>query len=171
MKIASPEISHKSDLGGVLLDLVDAGQVQGGYAQLMRDIAARAPGATIDGVHVQRQIPSGQDVIVGATRDPNFGPLMMFGTGGIEAEGIKDIAFALAPLSQAEAEDLMSRTWAGRRLDGFRGFARADRASARDALVRLSWLAHDHAEISEIEINPLRVLERGALALDVRSKL
>jgi acetyltransferase len=168
MKIASAQISHKSDVGGVLLDLANASEVEGGYAQLTQRVASKVPAAVIDGVHLQQQIPPGQDVIIGAVRDPQFGPLMMFGSGGVEAEGIKDVAFALAPLGEAEADDLMMRTWAGRRLDGFRGQARADKAAARDALIRLSWLACEHSEISEIEINPLRVLTKGVVALDIR---
>ena len=92
----------------------------------------------------------------------------MFGSGGVEAEALNDVAFALAPIDAAEADDLMRRTWAGRRLDGFRSIARVDKSAARDALMRLSWLAYEHPEIDQIEINPLRVLPRGAFALDVR---
>jgi acetyltransferase len=87
----------------------------------------------------------------------------------VEAEGLGDVAFSLAPLEPSEADDLMRRTWAGRRLDGFRNLPAADRPAVRDALVGLSWLAHDHPELMEIEINPLRVLEEGAFALDVRA--
>jgi acetyltransferase len=93
---------------------------------------------------------------------------MMFGSGGIEAEALRDVAFALAPLDGAEADALIQRTWAGRRLDGFRNVPPVDRAAAREALIRLSWLVVDHPEIAGIEINPLRVLSSGALALDVR---
>ena len=92
----------------------------------------------------------------------------MFGSGGVEAEGLHDVAFALAPLDTDEADTLMQRTWAGRRLDGFRNLPPADTSAAREALVRLSWLAYEHSEIGEIEINPLRVLRQGAFALDVR---
>ena len=110
----------------------------------------------------------GQEVIVGVVRDPNFGPLVMFGSGGVEAEGLGDVAFALGPLGPSEADDLIRRTWAGRRLDGFRNLPPADKSAVRDALIGLSWLAHDHPEFMEIEINPLRVLAKGAFALDVR---
>jgi acetyltransferase len=92
----------------------------------------------------------------------------MFGSGGVEVEGLKDVAFALGPLTQAEAESLMRRTWAGRKLDGFRNLPAADKSAVAQALVRLSQLAEEHPEITEIEINPLRALAKGAVALDIR---
>ena len=95
---------------------------------------------------------------------------MMFGTGGIEAEGFKDVSFGLAPLDSIEAAKMIQNTWAGRKLDGFRNIPPADKAAVIEALVRLSWLAVDHPEISEIEINPLRVHSHGAIALDIRMK-
>jgi acetate---CoA ligase (ADP-forming) len=168
MKVASADIVHKSDVDGVRLDIKDEAGAESAYTQLMTTVAARAPNAKLDGVYVQRQMSGGQEVIVGATRDPNFGPLIMFGTGGIEAEGLHDVAFALAPLSPTEAGDLINRTWAGRRLDGFRNRPAVDRSAASEVLVRLSWLAFDHPEIREIEINPLCVLREGAYAVDVR---
>ena len=118
----------------------------------------------------QRQIPQGQEVIVGAVRDPLFGPLMMFGSGGVEVEGLKDVAFALAPLNQAEAQEMIRKTWAGRKLKGFRNIPPADEESVVDVLVKLSRLVMEHEDIEEIEINPLRVLSKGAVAVDVRIK-
>jgi acetyltransferase len=168
MKIAGPDFTHKSDVGGVLLSLADEQAVRSGYTQLMDSARAARPRAVIDGVILQPYITSGQEVILGAVRDPQFGPLMMFGSGGVEAEALRDVAFALAPLDREEADALIQRTWAGRRLDGFRNVPPVDRAAARDALVGLSWLVVDHPEIAAIEINPLRVMESGALALDVR---
>jgi acetyltransferase len=168
MKIASSGITHKSDVGGVLLNLADEDQVRSGYTQLMESVRATQPDALIEGVILQPHVTGGQEVIIGAVRDPQFGPLVMFGSGGIEAEALRDVAFALAPLDRAEADALIHSTWAGRRLDGFRNVPPVDRAAALDALIRLSWLVVDHPEISSIEINPLRVMSRGALALDVR---
>jgi acetyltransferase len=171
MKIASPDILHKSDVDGVVLDVQNANQAASAYTHLVKSLKDQFPTAQVQGVWVQKQILGGQDVIVGAVCDPNFGPLMMFGSGGVEAEGLGDVAFALAPLERSEADELMRRTWAGRRLDGFRNIAAADKSAVRDALVALSWLAHDHPEVKEIEINPLRVLAKGAFALDVRMSL
>ncbi len=170
MKIASPDILHKSDIGGVLLNIKSEEEVQSGYALLMERVSKSMPNARIEGVHVQRQIPDGQEVIIGAVRDPLFGPLMMFGSGGIEVEGLKDVAFALAPLNQAEAREMIRKTWAGRKLKGFRNIPPVDEESVIDVLIKLSFLAYEHPEIEEIEINPLRVLAKGAVAVDVRIK-
>ena len=171
LKIASPNILHKSDVGGVLLDLNDPSSVQSGYTQIMKHIKSIKPEARIEGVHIQRQIPQGQEVIVGAVRDPLFGPLVMFGSGGVEVEGLKDVAFALAPLDQAEAQEMIRKTWAGRKLKGFRNIPPADEESVIDVLVKLSWLVMEHEDIEEIEINPLRVLSKEAVAVDVRIKM
>jgi len=170
MKIASPDILHKSDIGGVLLNINSEEAVKSGYALLMERAQKAMPHAKIEGVHLQRQIPDGQEVIIGAVRDPLFGALMMFGSGGIEVEGLKDVAFALAPLSQAEAREMIRKTWAGRKLKGFRSIPQVNEESAVDALVKLSRLAYEHPEVKEIEVNPLRVLKDGAVAVDVRIK-
>ncbi len=170
MKIASPDILHKSDIGGVLLNINSEADAQSGYAQLIERAKIAKPNARIDGIHIQRQIEGGQEVIVGVTRDPTFGPLVMFGSGGVEAEGLKDVAFALGPLSPLEAEEMMRKTWAGKKLDGFRNIPAADKSAVQDILIKLSRLAHEHPEIKEIEINPLRALAKGAIAVDVRMK-
>jgi len=171
MKIASPDILHKSDVGGVLLNIKDASSLQSGYAQMMKRIKALIPPPRIDGVHIQRQIAEGQEVIIGMVRDPQFGTLMMFGSGGVEVEGLKDVAFCLGPLNQAEVEGMMRQTWAGKKLKGFRSIPPVDEEAVKDVLIKLSYLAADHEEIEEIEINPLRVLAKGAVAVDVRIKL
>jgi len=171
MKIASPDILHKSDIGGVLLNVNSESGVRNGYATLVERTKNAKPHAAIDGVHIQRQIEGGQEVIVGMVRDPTFGSLIMFGSGGVEAEGLKDVAFALGPLSPLEADEMMRKTWAGKKLDGFRNIPAADKSAAQDILIKLSWLAYDHPEVLEIEINPLRVLSKGAVAVDVRIKM
>lgn len=170
MKIASPDILHKSDVGGVLLNIQSAAALQSGYAQMIEKMHDLIPAVQIDGVHIQRQIPTGQEVIIGMVRDAQFGPLMMFGSGGVEVEGLKDVAFCLGPLNQAEAEAMMRKTWAGRKLKGFRNIPQVDEEAVKDVLVKLSYLTADHEEIEEIEINPLRVLDEGAVAVDVRIK-
>ena len=171
MKIASPDILHKSDIGGVLLNIKSEEEAQNGYTLLIQRAMKAMPNAKIAGVHVQRQIPEGQEVIIGAVRDPLFGALMMFGSGGIEVEGLKDVVFALAPLNQAEAREMIRKTWAGRKLKGFRSIPPVDEESVIDVLIKLSLLAYEHPEVEEIEINPLRVLQKGAVAVDVRMKI
>ncbi|MCK6582118.1 MAG: acetate--CoA ligase family protein [Anaerolineales bacterium] len=170
MKIASPDILHKSDVGGVVLNINDAASLQSAFTKMLTQIRSRVPPPRVDGVHLQSHIAEGQEVIVGMMRDEQFGPLMMFGSGGVEVEGLKDVAFCLGPLDQAEAEDMMRKTWAGRKLKGFRSIPAVDEGSVRDVLINLSRLAAEHDEIEEIEINPLRVLSKGAVALDVRIK-
>ena len=168
IKIASPDILHKSDVGGVALNIQDASALREGYTRMIKQIQKITPAPHLEGVYVQRQIPAGQEVIIGMARDPQFGALMMFGSGGVEVEGLQDVAFCLSPLNQAEAEAMMRKTWAGRKLKGFRNIPPADEAAVRDVLIRLSHIADAHEEIEEIEINPLRALSQGAVAVDVR---
>lgn len=170
LKIASPDISHKSDAGGVLLNVRDIESLLQGYTQIVERVKAAKPEARIEGVHLQPQIEQGQEVIVGMARDSQFGALMMFGSGGVEVEGLRDVAFALAPLDRTEARSMMRRTWAGRKLKGYRNIPPVDVEAAVDVLVKLSRLAVENDSIEEIEINPLRILEKGAVAVDVRMK-
>jgi len=170
MKIASPDILHKSDIGGVVLNIQNDESLLRAYTRVMERAKSAKPDAKIEGVHLQRQIPDGQEVIIGMVNDPQFGALMMFGSGGVEVEGLKDVAFALAPLNQAEAGKMIRKTWAGRKLKGFRHIPPADEESVVDVLVKLSRLALENENIEEIEINPLRVLSKGAVAVDVRMK-
>ncbi|OFX30706.1 MAG: hypothetical protein A2Z07_12545 [Armatimonadetes bacterium RBG_16_67_12] len=173
LKVASPDISHKSDVGGVLLNVSGRAAVVAGFAEILGRVERASPRARIAGVQVQPMLPSGQEVIVGAVRDAQFGPLVMFGSGGVEVEGLRDVAFALAPLTRDDAEYLLTSTWAGRRLAGYRNLPPADRAAVLDALMRLAQLAADFPRIAEVEINPLRVFAdgQGAVALDVRIAL
>lgn len=170
LKIASPDIPHKSDVNGVLLNLGDEQSVRQGYQTILSNARQARPEAVILGVYVQRMLPAGQDVILGVVQDAQFGPLVMFGSGGIEVEGLKDVAFALAPLTNADVDTLLQSTWAGQKLSGFRSLPAADRAAVREALFRLGQLAAHFPGLAEIEINPLRVLApgQGAVALDIR---
>lgn len=173
MKVASADISHKSDAGGVILNIKSEMEVKAAYQQIIKNCQTNAPSAKIGGIHIQRMLPPGQEVITGVIRDPQFGPLVMFGSGGIEVEGLKDVAFALAPLNNEEANALIDSTWAGRKLSGFRNIPPADKQAAADALVKLSLLAMALPDIIEMEINPLRVFApgEGACALDIRIKV
>ena len=173
LKIASPDIPHKSDVGGVMLNLDDENAVRTGFQAVKKRVLETHPHALIQGVHVQQMVSSGQEVIVGAIQDPQFGALVMFGSGGIEVEGLKDVSFALAPISQLEAEYLLQSTWAGRKLEGFRNLLPGDRESVKNVIIRLAQLAADHPRLAEIEINPLRVLPsgQGAVAVDVRIRV
>jgi acetyl coenzyme A synthetase (ADP forming)-like protein len=173
VKLASPDITHKSDVGGVVLDVRTREAVAGAFETVTQNAKIARPDATLLGVHLQPMLPKGQEVIVGAVRDPQFGSLMMFGSGGVEVEGLKDVAFALAPLPRAEAEEVLERTWAGRKLRGFRNLPAADREAVLGALLRLAQLVADFPQIAEAEINPLRALAvgQGAVALDARIRV
>jgi acetyl coenzyme A synthetase (ADP forming)-like protein len=173
LKVASQDIIHKSDIGGVMLNLIDAQAVEMGYAEIISNTRTAMPQATIQGIYVQRMLPAGQEVILGSIQDAQFGPLVMFGSGGVEVEGLKDVAFALAPLTDQEVMWMLENTWAGRRLEGFRNLPPADRKSVVEAIINLGQLASDFPQLIEIEINPLRVFpdSQGTAALDVRIRL
>jgi acetyltransferase len=171
MKIVSPQLLHKSDAGGIRLNLRTAAEVSNAFTEMTRSIHSARPETQIDGVLVEKMAPHGTEVIVGMQRDPGFGPLMMFGLGGIYVELFRDVSFRLAPLTRSDARQMIDQTRAGRLLTGFRGSAPADVDAIIDVLLRLSHLALDLPAIHEIEINPLLVYEkgRGALALDCRA--
>jgi acetate---CoA ligase (ADP-forming) len=173
LKVASADIQHKSDVQGVLLNLEDAQAVINGYDRILSNAQVLNPEARISGIRVQPMLQDGQEVILGAVQDAQFGALVMFGSGGLEVEGLKDVAFALAPLGWEEAQQVLESTWAGRRLHGYRDLPAADREAALDALLSLARLAADFPELASIEINPLRVLpkSRGVIAVDSRAYL
>jgi acetyltransferase len=173
LKIASPDITHKSDIGGVMLNLVDSEAVSIRFNEIISNTMSAFPKAIVQGVYVQRMLPPGQEVILGAIQDAQFGPLVMFGLGGVEVEGLKDVAFALAPLTLRDAEWMLDNTWAGRRLHGFRNLPSADRQAVLKSIMLLGRLSADFPQLAEIEINPLRVFPdaQGTAALDVRMRL
>ena len=171
LKIASPDIQHKSDVRGIMLNIKTSEEAETGFIMMMDTVKSSVPNARLAGIHIQHMVPDGQEVIIGCVRDTQFGPLLMFGSGGIEVEGLKDVAFCLTPLMENEVENLINETWAGRKLSGYRNIPRADVSAVIEILQRLSFLVNDIPEISEIEINPLRVFNSGAIALDVRIKL
>jgi acetyl coenzyme A synthetase (ADP forming)-like protein len=173
LKVASADISHKTDVGGVLLNLADEKSVRGGFQRVLDQAKKAMPQANLAGVYVQEMVSPGQEVIIGAVRDPQFGPVVMFGSGGTEVEGLKDLAFGLAPLTEREITTMLEKTWAGRKLSGYRNIPPADIQAVREVLVRLAQLAYEFPQLAEIEINPLQVFPdgQGATAVDVRIRL
>jgi acetyl coenzyme A synthetase (ADP forming)-like protein len=172
LKLASPDITHKSDVGGVRLNLGDFGAVRRAFDEMLASVRHTHPGASIDGAYVQRMYSGGQELIVGTRRDPQFGPLVIVGTGGTEVELLRDISTGIAPLSEDRAGRMLEKTRAGVRLKGWRGTPPGDRKAVIDVMLRLSRLAADFPEIEELEINPLLVFIEGggSVALDVRGK-
>jgi acetyl coenzyme A synthetase (ADP forming)-like protein len=170
LKLVSPDISHKSDVGGVVLNLISGDAVRAAYDRIVASARAAHPDAAIEGVLVQKMVTGGQELIVGVRRDPQFGPLALVGQGGIDVELLRDVAMGVAPLTRSQAERMLDSTRVGVRLKGWRGSPSADRAAVLDAMLRLSQAACDFPEIAELEINPLYVLPegQGAFAVDVR---
>jgi acyl-CoA synthetase (NDP forming) len=169
-KIASPDISHKSDVGGVEVGLRSASAVRAAYKRIINNGRSARPNARIEGVNVQAMARPGREVIVGAVRDPQFGPLVMFGSGGVYVELLKDVSFRLAPVTRSEALAMIEETLAGKLLSGLRGQTPADRSAVADVIVAVSqWIAADE-RITELDINPLVVYDEGqsAVAVDMR---
>ncbi len=173
LKLISDDISHKSDVGGVRLNLLDREAVRLAYNQIVTGVKAVYADASIEGVLVQKMIAGGQELIVGVRRDPQFGPLALVGSGGVEVELLRDVSTGIAPLSHNRAERMLDATRAGVRLKGWRGVPPADRGAVIAAMRRVAQIACDFPEIEELEINPLYVLPEGsgALALDIRGRL
>ncbi|MFJ1649421.1 acetate--CoA ligase family protein [Streptomyces sp. NPDC088258] len=169
MKIVSPDIPHKTEIGGVLLGVADARAAAAGFTALTGRAAAACPGARVEGVLVARTAPRGVEVIVGARRDPVFGPVVLFGTGGVRAELFRDVATRVGAVDRDEALRMIAETRGHALLTGFRGAPEADVDALADLLVTLSAFAVAHADrIEAVELNPVVVLEagRGVLALD-----
>jgi len=171
LKTVGAQIVHKSELGAVALDLADALAVRRAYNEMLDHVVGRLPGAEVRGVLVRRMIPAGHEVILGMKRDQTFGPVLMFGLGGIHVELLGDVTFGLAPVSRSGAEAMMRRVKAYRLLEGFRGRPAGDLAGVRDCLVRLGQLVADCQRISEVDINPLIVGPAACAVADVRIRL
>ena len=171
MKIVSEDILHKSDSGGIALNILNPEQLRVEYDAMLARIAQIEPSARIRGVMVEQMAPKGLEVIIGMRRDPTFGPLMMFGLGGTMVELLKDISFKVAPLTSEDIDEMIENTLAGKLLKGYRGSAKADIKAVKDTIARLSQLSLDNPAISEIEINPLIVYPegQGAISLDSRA--
>jgi acyl-CoA synthetase (NDP forming) len=170
MKIVSPDILHKSDVGGVKVGVTSRSQVASSFEDLISNAKRFMPEALILGVSVEEMIGPGKEVILGSSRDPSFGPLLMFGLGGIYIEILKDISFRIAPLTFNEAESMIKEIRSYPILKGVRGEKPSDLVAVREGLLRLSQLVTDFPEILEIDINPLMVLPmgKGAVAIDSR---
>jgi acetyltransferase len=170
MKIVSPDILHKTDIGGVKLDLRTPADVRDAFDLLTYRAMRYMPDAELWGCQVQEMVGGGREVILGMNRDPQFGPLMMFGLGGIYVEALKDVTFRIAPFSRDEARAMLTEIRAVNLLRGVRGEPPADLEAIEDVLLRLSQLVIDFPEIVEMDINPLIVFEkgRGAMSVDMR---
>jgi len=168
LKILSPDIVHKTDVGGVALGLLDGPQVREGFETMHAAVTRAVPEARLDGVMVQRMADKGREMIVGVTREGSFGPLVMFGLGGTLVEALGDVVFRLAPVDAAEARSMVHGIRSIRLLTGIRGDPPVDFEALEDAVRRIGQLAWDFPEIAELDVNPLLVYADGVLAVDGR---
>jgi acetyl coenzyme A synthetase (ADP forming)-like protein len=171
LKLASPDILHKSDIGGVKLRLTDTTAVRDAFDLIIFRATRFMPEAEIWGCLVQEMVTPGREMIVGMSRDPQFGPLVACGMGGIYVEVLKDVAFRLAPLSRQDAREMLTELQSYQLLRGVRGERPADLEAVADAVLRVAQLVTDFPEVVELDINPLVVHEKGAVAIDVRLAL
>jgi acetyl-CoA synthetase (ADP-forming) len=168
LKIVSPDIIHKSDVGGVIVGVKNSKEVRSSYKQIMNNVKKHNPKARIVGMLVQEMVPAGTEVIVGSTKDPQFGPAIMFGLGGIFVEVLKDVTFRVAPITEDEASEMITEVKAYPLLKGYRNTPPADLKAITQILLNTSRLVMDHQEIKELDLNPIMVYEKGAKTVDAR---
>jgi acyl-CoA synthetase (NDP forming) len=168
LKVVSPDVVHKSDTGGVVIDLESADGVRGAYRRMLEVVRHAVRGAHIEGVLVCKRAPPGVEVIVGALHDATFGPTVMFGLGGVFTEVLDDVTFRVAPLERRDAEEMIREIKGHGVIAGTRGQPGADVSALADLLLAVAQLVTDHPEIKELDLNPVRVFEQGLMVLDVR---
>jgi len=168
LKIISPDIIHKFDVGGVVLNLENSKEIGEAYEEILKNVKKHKPDAKITGVLVQEMAPSSTEVIVGAIKDPQFGPALMFGLGGVFVEILKDVTFRIAPVSEQDAREMITEIKAYPVLKGYRGQPPADIEAIVKILLSTSRLMMDHLEIKELDLNPIMVYEKGAKTVDAR---
>ncbi|GMR24450.1 MAG: acetate--CoA ligase [Acidobacteriota bacterium] len=173
LKIVSPEIIHKTELGAVRLDIESREELEAAIPQMLEDVRRRFENESpnIDGLLLQRMAPKGQEIIIGLNRMPGVGPMVLFGLGGIYVEALADVALRLCPITDVDADQMIHDVKMIKLLEGFRGAPPRHLEALADALLRVSQLAMRHPEIAEMDINPLISLEDGAVAVDARIQL
>jgi acetate---CoA ligase (ADP-forming) subunit beta len=168
LKVSSPDITHKSDAGGVKVGLRSEEQVAEAYSAIMASCREKCPDAAIEGVTVQDMAPPGLEVIVGMATDPQFGPVVMFGLGGVWVEVLEDVSFKIVPLTRDDARSAIDEIRGARLLDGFRDSPPVDKIALEDILLRVSAFAAETPAVREIDINPVFAYPDGAVAVDAR---
>jgi acetyl-CoA synthetase (ADP-forming) len=167
-KIVSPDILHKSDAGGVKVGIKTLDETDKVFAEIISNAKRYKSDATITGVLIQEMAPQGREVIVGAIRDPQFGPALMFGLGGIFVEVLKDVAFRIAPLSEYDAKNMIKEIKGYPLLKGVRGESPIDEQALVKILLGVSKIVSSNSEISELDLNPVFAYEKGAIVADAR---
>jgi len=168
LKIVSPDIIHKSDVGGVKLNITDDEQLRRSYEALIDDTRKNAPNAKIAGVLVEKMMPKSVEVVVGMIRDQSFGPTIMFGLGGVLVEIMKDVVFRIAPVSREESFDMIKKVKGYPLLVGYRGSMSLDIESLAELISNVSRIAMDIPEIDQMDLNPIIVYDKGLTVVDAR---
>jgi acyl-CoA synthetase (NDP forming) len=168
LKISSPDVVHKSDSGGVKLGLTNATQVGKAYSQIISSVKQAYPEARIDGLSVQTMAPSGVEVIVGMTKDPQFGPVLMFGLGGILVEVLKDVSFRIVPVTERDAREMIKEIKGYPLLQGYRGQKPASIPALEQLIVKVSQFVEKNPQIKELDLNPIFAYPDKAVAVDAR---
>lgn len=168
LKIVSPDIVHKSDIGGVKLGLADRDAVAAAYDEVMAAANKASPGANVHGVSVQPMAKEGLEIIVGMTKDPQFGPVLMFGLGGVLVEVLKDVAFRIVPLTRRDATQMIHEIKGYPLLEGYRGQEPANVPMIEDTILKVSGFVEQHPEIKELDLNPIFAYKDGLAAVDAR---
>ena len=168
LKISSPDVVHKSDSGGVKLGLTNASQVGKAYSQVMSSIKQAYPKARIDGVSVQTMAPPGVEVIVGMSKDAQFGPVLMFGLGGILVEVLKDVSFRIVPVTERDAREMIKEIKGYPVLQGYRGQKPASIPALEQLIVKVSQFVEKNPQIKELDLNPIFAYPDKAVAVDAR---
>jgi len=168
LKIASPDIVHKSDSGGVKLGVANATQVGKAYSEIMSVIKQKYPNAAIQGLAIQRMAPPGLEVIVGMSKDVQFGPVLMFGLGGILVEVLKDVSFRIVPLTRRDAAEMIREIKGYPLLEGYRGQEPADISALEELIVKVSQFVDQNPEMKELDLNPIFAYRDRAIAVDAR---
>ncbi len=168
LKVVSPQIIHKSDAGGIAVGIDSEEKLITSFNTILQRIKKNNPRAKIEGIYVQKMTPSSREVIIGTTRDKQFGPVVMFGLGGIFVEVLKDVVFRVAPIPKTEARQMVNEIKALAILEGTRGAKPIDFDSLYSAISNISRLAFDFPQIQELDANPIAVSSTGLCALDAR---
>jgi acyl-CoA synthetase (NDP forming) len=168
LKIASPDITHKSDAGGVKVGLKNAAEVSRAYQEIMASVRLKFPAARIDGVSVQNMARPGVEIIIGMTKDAQFGPVLMFGLGGIWVEVLKDVSFRIVPLTRKDAAEMIKEIRGAALLKGYRNSEPVNTTILEDMLLKLSGFLENTPEIKEMDLNPVFAYSDGAIAVDAR---
>lgn len=168
LKVISPDILHKTDAGGVLVNIKTPAEVLEGFSRILENAKRYNPSAKVEGVLVQKMVPQGTEVIIGGLVDPQFGQALMFGLGGVFVEVLKDVTFRVAPIEEKDARQMIHEIKGYPILRGFRGSAPADEDAIIDILLKASDLMMENSKINQMDLNPVMVYDKGANIVDAR---